>query len=81
MCGPHHTRGGNEKCGFLNLASKPVEMVCQWVGLKTTAIVSWFGPQSQGRQFGALGLKITAMIFWFGPQNKGEKVYQFAPKK
>jgi hypothetical protein len=56
-------------------------MVCQWVGLKTTAIVSWFGPQSQGRQFGALCLKITAMIFWFGPQNKGEKVYQFAPKK
>jgi hypothetical protein len=36
--------------------------------LKTTAMISWFGPQNQGRQFGNLGLKIT--VSWFGPQNQ-----------
>jgi hypothetical protein len=48
VCDPHHARGGDEKCGFSGLASKSVAMVCQWFGLKATAIVSWFGPQNQG---------------------------------
>jgi hypothetical protein len=56
--------------GFFGLASKPVAMVCQWFGLKTTAKVSWFGPQNQGRWFGDLGLKITTMVSLFGPQNQ-----------
>jgi hypothetical protein len=68
----HHTCGGDEKRGFSGLASKPVVTVCQWLGLKTTATVSWFGPQNQGRRFGDLGLKITAII-WFGPQNQGRR--------
>jgi hypothetical protein len=37
-------------------------MVCQWFCLKTTVMVSWFGPQNQGRRFGHLGLKITVTI-------------------
>jgi hypothetical protein len=40
MCDPHHTRGGDKKHRFSGLASKPVVMVCQWFGLKTTVIVS-----------------------------------------
>jgi hypothetical protein len=68
MCDPLHTHGGDEKRGFSGLASKLVAIACQWLGLKTTAIVSWFRPQNQGRWFGDLGLKIT----W-------EEVYQFAP--
>jgi hypothetical protein len=67
VCDPHHTHGGHKKRGFPGLASKPVAMVCQWLGLKITTIVSWFGPQNQGRQFGDLGLKITATGSWFGP--------------
>jgi hypothetical protein len=70
MCDPYHTRGGDEKRGFLSLASKLVAMVCQWFGLKTTATVSWFGPQNQGRRFGDLRLKITATVSWFGHQNQ-----------
>jgi hypothetical protein len=70
MCDPHHIRRGDEKRGFSSLASKPVVMVCQWFGLKTTVTVSWFGPQNQGRRFGDLGLKITMTISWFGPQNQ-----------
>jgi hypothetical protein len=50
-----------------------VATVCQWFGLKTTAIVSWFGPQNQGRWFGDLRLKITATVSWFGPQNQGRR--------
>jgi hypothetical protein len=46
VCDPHRTRGGDEKRGFLGLASKPVKMVCQWFGLKTTATISWFGSQN-----------------------------------
>jgi hypothetical protein len=57
--------------GFSIWASKPMGTVCQWFGLKTTATVSWFGPQNQGRRFGDLGLKITATVSWFGPQNQG----------
>jgi hypothetical protein len=30
-------------------------------------VVSWFGPQNQGRRFGDLGLKIIVMVSWFGP--------------
>jgi hypothetical protein len=30
------------------LASKPMVIVCQWFGLKTTVRVSWIGPQNQG---------------------------------
>jgi hypothetical protein len=37
-------------------------MVCQWFGLKTTATVSWFEPQNEGRRFGDLGIKITVMV-------------------
>jgi hypothetical protein len=58
----HRTRGGDEECVFFGLASKPVVMVCQWFCLKTTVMVSWFGPQNQGRRFGHLGLKITVTI-------------------
>jgi hypothetical protein len=47
MCNLHRTHGGDEKRGFPGLASKPVAMVCQWFDLKTTVMVSWFGPQNQ----------------------------------
>jgi hypothetical protein len=70
MHDPHHTRGGDEKRGVFGLASKPVAMVWQWFGPKTTATVSWFGPQNQGQRFGYLGLKITVTVSWFGPQNQ-----------
>jgi hypothetical protein len=49
VCDPHRTCGGDEKRGFPGLASKLVVMVCQWFGLKTTVMISWFGPQNQGR--------------------------------
>jgi hypothetical protein len=66
-------------------------IVCQWFRLKIIVIVSWFGPQNQGRQFGGLAskpmlrfgdldFKITAMVFWFGSQNQGEVVCRFAPQ-
>jgi hypothetical protein len=45
-------------------------MVCQWFGLKTTATVSWFGPQNQDRWFDDLDLKITVTVSWLGPQNQ-----------
>jgi hypothetical protein len=67
---PHHTHGGDEKCGFSTLASKLMAMVCRWFGLKTTVMVSWFGLQNLGWRFGNLGLKITTTVFWFGPQNQ-----------
>jgi hypothetical protein len=70
VCDPHRTLGGNEKREFFGLASKPMVTVYQWFGLKTTATVSWFGPQNQGRRFGDLGLKITATVSWFGHQNQ-----------
>jgi hypothetical protein len=47
VCDPHHTHGGDEKRGFSGLASKPVAMGCQWVGLETTVTISWFGPRNQ----------------------------------
>jgi hypothetical protein len=70
ICDSHHTRGGDEKHEFSGLASKLVAIVCQWFGLKTTATVSWFGPQNQGCWFGDLGLKIIVTLSWFGPQNQ-----------
>jgi hypothetical protein len=70
VCDPHHTRGGDERREFSNLASKPVAMVYQWFDLKITVTVSWFGPQNQGQRFDDLGLKITATVSWFGPQNQ-----------
>jgi hypothetical protein len=48
--------------GFSGLALKLVVTVCQGFGLKTTATVSWFGPQIQGQRFGDLRLKIIATI-------------------
>jgi hypothetical protein len=62
MCDPCHTHRGDEKHRFPGLASKLVAMVCQWFGLKTTATVSWFEPQNEGRRFGDLGIKITVMV-------------------
>jgi hypothetical protein len=62
VCNLHHTRGGDKKRRFSGLASKPVATVCQWFGIKTTAVVSWFGPQNQGRRFDDLGLKIIVMV-------------------
>jgi hypothetical protein len=70
MCNLHRTRGGDEKCKFSGLASKPVSTVCQWFGIKTTETVSWFGPQNQGRQFDNLSLKIIVTVSWFGLQNQ-----------
>jgi hypothetical protein len=70
VCDLHRTRGEDKKHGFPGLASKLVVMVCQWFGLKTTVMISWFEPQNQGRRFGDLGLKITMMISWFRPQNQ-----------
>jgi hypothetical protein len=64
-----HTRSA---C-FFDLASKLVMTVCPWFGLKTTAMISWFGPQNQGRRFGDLDLKITVMVSWFGPQPSGRR--------
>jgi hypothetical protein len=69
MCDPYHTRGGDEKREFLSLASKLVATVCQWFGLKTTAMVSWFGPENLNRWFGDFRLKMIAMVSWFWPQN------------
>jgi hypothetical protein len=51
VCDQHHTRGGDEKRGFPGLATKLVVKVYQCFGLKTTAMISWFGPQNQGRWF------------------------------
>jgi hypothetical protein len=34
VCDLHHTCGGDEKRGFLGLASKLMVMVCQWFSLK-----------------------------------------------
>jgi hypothetical protein len=48
VCDLQYTRRGDEKHGFSGLASKPVVTVFQWFGFKTTATVSWFGPQDQG---------------------------------
>jgi hypothetical protein len=48
MCDPHRTYGGDEKCWFPDLASKPVVMVYRWFGLKTITTVSSFVPQNQG---------------------------------
>jgi hypothetical protein len=62
VCDAHRTRGGDEKHRFSNLASKPMGIACQWFGLKTTAMVSWFVPQNQGRWFDDLGLKITMIV-------------------
>jgi hypothetical protein len=70
VCDPHRTQGGDGKCRLSGLPSKPVAIVCQWFGLKTTVTFSWFGPQNQGRGFGDLCLKITATVSWFGSQNK-----------
>jgi hypothetical protein len=70
VCDPHCTRGGYEKRGFSDLASKPVVTVYLWFALKIIVIVSWFGSQNQGRQFADLGIKITAMVSLFGPQNQ-----------
>jgi hypothetical protein len=47
MCDMHCTCGGDEKRGFSSLASKPVVMVCEWFGLKTTMTVPWFWPQNK----------------------------------
>jgi hypothetical protein len=58
----HCTCGGDKKRGFSDLSSKPVGTVCQWFGLKTNAMVSWFGPQNQCRRFG-LGLKSHDSFF------------------
>jgi hypothetical protein len=73
MCDPHHTRGGDAKRMFSCLASKPMVRVCQWFSLKTTAMISCFIPQNQGRRFGDLGLKIIVIDSWFGPQNQGRR--------
>jgi hypothetical protein len=44
VCDLYRTREGDEKSGVSGLASKSMAMVCQWFGLKTTTMVSWFGP-------------------------------------
>jgi hypothetical protein len=72
VCDPHHTRGEDEERKFSGLASKLVTMVCQLFGIKTTVIVSWFGPQNQGRRFGDLSFKITVTVSWFVPQNHSQ---------
>jgi hypothetical protein len=46
LCDTHRAYGGDEKHGFFGLASKPMVTICQWFGLKTTATISWFGPQN-----------------------------------
>jgi hypothetical protein len=79
VCDLHHTRGGGKKCDFFGLVLKLGVTVCQWFGLKTTAMISWFAPQNQCRQFGDLCLKITAMISWFEPQNQAGFGLSVAP--
>jgi hypothetical protein len=49
VCDPDHTHGGDKKHRFPGLASKLIANVYQWFGLKTTAMVSCFGSQNQGR--------------------------------
>jgi hypothetical protein len=46
VCDSHCTHREDEKRRFPDLASKPVATVCQWFGLKTTTIVSWFWRQN-----------------------------------
>jgi hypothetical protein len=70
VCDPHCTCGGDEKRRFSNLALKSVVIVCQWFGLKTTVMVSWFGSQNQGRWFVDLGLEIIVIVSWFESQNQ-----------
>jgi hypothetical protein len=48
VCDPHRIHGGDEKHRFPILASKMVVIVCQWFDLKTTATISWSGPQNKG---------------------------------
>ncbi len=55
-------------------------MVCEWFGLKTTRLVSLFGPQNQQLRFGDLGLKITVMVSWFGPQNQVDDGLSVVPQ-
>jgi hypothetical protein len=77
VCSLHHARGDEER-EFLNGASKPRLMVCQWFGLKTTRTVSHdlatkpmvgflVEPQNQGSG-GFLGLSLKTgsygLVIW-----------------
>jgi hypothetical protein len=49
VCDLHRARGDEER-GFLDCASKPRSMVCQWFGLKITGtVVSCLASKSLGR--------------------------------
>jgi hypothetical protein len=54
VCNLHRTRGGDEKRRFSGLASKPVATVCQWFGLKITAMVLGLG----------LKTKVDGLMIW-----------------
>jgi hypothetical protein len=62
MCGLYHAQGDEER-EFLGLASKLRLTVSPGFVSKLVAMVSWFGPENQGRWFGDLGFKITTSVF------------------
>jgi hypothetical protein len=80
MCGLYHAQGDEER-EFLGLASKLRLMVSPGFVSKLVAMVSWFGPENQGRWFGDLGFKITTSVF-FGLclKTMWEEVCRFAPQ-
>jgi hypothetical protein len=65
----HHARG-DEEHEFLDLASKPRSMVCQWFDLKTTGSDFLVEPQNQVRRFvSGLASKSLGQVSRFGSQN------------
>jgi hypothetical protein len=77
VCDLHRTREGDEKSGVSGLASKSVATVCQWFGLKTTAMV-W--PQNYYDGFLVWALKPRSMVWCFGPQNHHDSFLVWASK-
>jgi hypothetical protein len=86
VCGLHRAQG-DEKRGFLGLASKssstvspslasnPMATVCQWFGLKTTAMIfPGLASKSVVTVYQWFGIKIIAMVSWFGSQNLRNQV-------
>jgi hypothetical protein len=70
VCGLHHACG-DEEHGFLRWASKPMSMICEWFGLKTTQKVSsGLTLKSVATGFPVWSSKPAATVWWFGSQNQ-----------
>jgi hypothetical protein len=91
VCGLHHAQV-DEEHGFLSLASKPsstvspglaskpMVMVCQRFGLKTTVTVSWLGLRTKVDDLVIWASKSPRRFFGLGLKAKWEEVFQFAPQ-